>query len=132
MNGKIGESNSSLPLGVRRWRPSRRLAGVVLKELLLVPIGYNPQSLTSLSLSKFQNLEIFLPKVKTLTSLHSRLWIWHITTAARPRHPLDAAIYFPCPKVRNPSRLSPSSFIPFFPLFFFLSSLILIALISVF
>ena len=53
-------------------------------------------------------------------------------TAARPQQPRDAAIYFPCPKVRNPSWLPPFSFIPFFPLFFFLSSLILIALISVF
>ena len=48
-----------------------------------------------------------------------------------PQQPRDATIYLPCPKVRNPSRLPPSSFIPFFPLFFFLSSLILIALISV-
>ena len=135
MNGKTGEINSSLLLGVRRRHPSRRLADAVLKELLPVSTGYNPQSLTSLSLSKFQNLEIFLSKVQTLTSLHSRLWLWHntsCTTAARLQQPQDAAIYFPCPKVRNPSWLPPSSFIPFFPLFFFLSSLILIALISVF
>ena len=132
MNGKTGESNSSLLLGVRRRHPSRRLVGAVLKELISVPTGYNPQSLTSLSLSKFQNMEIFLSKVQTLTSLHSRLWLWHNTIAARPQQPRDAAIYFPCPKVRNPSRLPPSSFIPFFPIFFFLSSLILIALISIF
>ena len=85
MNGKrkTGESNSSnlsLPLGVWRRRPSRRLVGAVLKELLPVPTGYNPQSLTSLSLSKFQNLEIFLSKVQTLTSLHSRLWLWQGST----------------------------------------------------
>ena len=76
MNGKVkrktGESNSSNS-GVRRRRPSRRLAGAMLKELLPVPTGCNPQSITSLSLSKFQNLEIFLSKVQTLTSLHSRI-----------------------------------------------------------
>ena len=106
MNGKTGESNSSnssLSLGVRRRCPSRRLAGAMLKELLPVPTSYNPQSLTSLSLSKFQNLEIFLSKVQTLTSLHSRLWPWHNTAAARPQQPRDAAIYFPYPKVRNPA-----------------------------
>ena len=66
---KQGTRNSSLPLGVQRQRPSRRLSDAVLKELLPVSTGYNPQSLTSFSLSKFQNLEIYLSKVQTLTSL---------------------------------------------------------------
>ena len=134
---KQGTSNSSLPLGIRRRRPSRRLIVVVLKELLLVPTGYNPRSLTSLSLSKFQNLEICLSNVQTLTSLQY-LSIFNYSkamaiyaTAACPQQLRDAMIYLPCPKVCNPSQLPLSSFIPFFPLFFFLYSLILIALISI-
>ena len=123
MNGKrkIGESNSSNS-GVRRRRPSRRLADVMLKELLPVLTGCNPQSLTSLSLSKFQNLEIFLSKVQTLTSLHLRLWLWHNTTAAVQHAPssrgmpvyISPALRYATPPGSPLPLLFPSSLSSFF------------------
>ena len=101
-----GERNLSNS-GVRRRRPSRRLASVVLKELLPVPTGYRLQPLVHHLSFPFQipkSGNFLNPNSQSLTSLHSRIkamangWLWHTAAAAaRPssrKMPVPSNLYF--------------------------------------
>ena len=111
--------------------PTRRRRAEGAPPTLLVPNFLQPATLSPSPLFTFPNSQIWnffcsklsVPHLSSFKNQDSRLW----HTAARPssrgmpscQYPV-ICIFFPCPKVRLP----PSSSIPFFPLFFFLYSLI--------
>ena len=126
-----GERNSGVRTSeTASQSPTCRRRAEGAPPTLPVPTACNPQSITSLSLCKFQNLEIFLVQTLNPSPLfiqESKLWLMagygtlqHAPAAAGCQYPV-LCIFFPCPKVRLPlPLLFPSSLS-----YFFLSSLIL-------